>query len=92
MMAGWVLGRVLTLPEREVSRFHDDGRAPRSGELVVRIDIVHPHHHRVRYLATPRWSTVKANVADDKPTLAEAQLRPVILPDPHTLDKPECAA
>jgi hypothetical protein len=43
----------------------------------------------MRRLARPRRAAILAHVADDHRPVAEAQLRPMILPDPHALDEPE---
>lgn len=89
MVARWVLGRVLPFAVWEVRWFHCDGRAAGPRALAVCIDVGHAHHHRVRHLATTRWSTVIPHVTENESTVAEAQLRAVVLADPYTLDKPE---
>jgi hypothetical protein len=85
----WVLGRVLPLAIFELGRLHNDARAVRPSALVVRGGVDHTNHHRVRDLALPRWPTLIAHVANDDRSLAEAELRSVVLANPHALDKPE---
>jgi hypothetical protein len=55
----------------------------------VGVGVFHTHHHRVGDLARPRRPAVLAHVADDDRSLAEAQLRAMVLADAYTLDEPE---
>src|ERR1035437_10441829 len=88
LVARWVLGRVLPLTVFEICRLHDDLRAVRSGALAVGARAVHTNHHRMRDLAGPRRPAVVAHVADDRRSLANAQLRAVVLADPDALGEP----
>jgi len=89
VVAGRVFRRVLPLAVFEVGRFHQNPRAVRPGAFAVSVDVVHPHHHRMRHLTGPRGAALLANVADDDRAVAEAELRAVVFADPHPLDKAE---
>lgn len=55
-MAGEALGGVLPFPVRIVCGWSQDPRATLPSTLAVAVDIVHPHHHRMRERASARWS------------------------------------
>src|ERR1700689_1800407 len=58
-----------------------------AGTLTVCVRVLHAHHHRVRNLARSRRPALLTHIADDHSALAEAQLRAVVLADPHTLEQ-----
>jgi hypothetical protein len=60
-----------------------------AGALAVRAGVVHAHHDGVGLLVRARRATVVAYVAHDQPTVAEAELRAVVLADPDALDEAE---
>ena len=86
---GRVLDGVLALAVLEVGRLHDDARAVRAGALAVGTRVLDAHGHRVRDLARARRPALAADVADDHGAVAEAQLRAVVLADPHALGEAE---
>jgi hypothetical protein len=65
-------------------------RAMLAGALAVRVGVLHAHDHRVRHLVRARRPAVVAHVGnDDSTVLSDPELRPVGLPDPHTLTEAE---
>ena len=88
-MTDRVLRGVLAFAVLEVGRLHEDAGAVRAGVLAVGVRVVHAHHHRMRRLTRTRRPAIMAHVADDHRSVAERELRAVVLADLHALDEPE---
>jgi hypothetical protein len=84
-----ILGVVLTLAVLEVGRLHEDARAVFPGPLAVSARVLHPHRNGMGHLARTRRTAIAAHVGDDQGTVAEPELSPVVLADPHPLGEPE---
>ena len=85
----WPAGSSASYCRSPYSKSVGSGRAVRAGVLAVRAGVVDAHQHGVRLLAGARRSPLVAHVADDQASVAEPELRAVVLADPHALLEPE---
>ena len=88
-MTGNVFGGVLSLPEGHVGWLHEDAGTIGPRPFAVGLRILDSHDDRVRHLAWTRRPTVTVDVTDNDRAITEAELRPVVLADPDSLDKAE---
>ena len=84
-----VLGGVLPFAKLKVGRFHDDAGAMLASLVTMGANVLYAYHHRVRDIARTRGTAIISHIPDDDGTVAEPELRAVVLADPYPLDKPE---
>src|SRR2546429_6244104 len=87
LVAGEVLGVVLPFSVLEILRLHEDSGTLLPSVLAVSACVLHPDHHGVGDLARSRRPAIVANVADDHRSVANSQLRAVVLSNLHALRK-----
>jgi hypothetical protein len=88
-MSGRILRRVLSLTEFKVVRLCHDAGALRACVLAVAANVVYSHHHGVRDLAGSWRPALPTHVSDDDRPVVDAELRAVVLTDPHALRESE---
>jgi len=84
-----VLGVVLPFAILEVGWLHEDPCAVLPGPLAVGARVLHAYGHRVGHLAGTRGAAIASHISDNHGAIAEPELCPVALADPHPLLEPE---
>jgi hypothetical protein len=92
MVMGQILDGVLPLTKLEVSGLHEDPGTMLASPLTVSVYIRHTNHHRVGCLARSWGTAIPAHVSDYDSAVSKAKLRPVVIANPHALDKPKSRA